>query len=406
MDRRLLLKMLGALPLGGLGVGAHAGAGQRVVVAGAGIIGASIAYHLAKSGASVTLIDGEGPATHASRGTFAWVNATWAKQPRHYHALNQDGVTNWLTLAADLKIPIRQTGSLEWFESSARQQKLVDQINEQIAWGEPARMVDRSTLQKLEPNLDFGEAQQAAFSGNDAAVDPVAATRLIVASAAAMGAVVKYPCRLTGTSYQGDELKEVTTSTGVIRADKLVLATGAAPDVAAQFADTEVPQRSTPGVIVITKPMRRVINRIISAPGVHLHQRGDGCIVIGEQEGPPQNEAHAMRLAARPNQFPARALAEEHAARMLAVALQFVPAMADAEVGDVYIGWRPLPVDGHPVIGASPNRPDVYLAIMHSGVSLAPIVGQLAAHELLSGTAIERLDAFRPGRDFKLVKRY
>ena len=80
--------------------------------------------------------------------------------------------------------------------------------------------------------------------------------------------------------------------------------------------------------------------------------------------------------------------------------------VADAAIEDVRIGWRPLPIDGHPVLGTSPARPDVYLAIMHSGVTLAPIVGQLAAHELTEGTPVERLDEYRPDRTFKLIKRY
>ena len=80
--------------------------------------------------------------------------------------------------------------------------------------------------------------------------------------------------------------------------------------------------------------------------------------------------------------------------------------VADVGIEDVRIGWRPLPIDGHPVLGTSPARPDVYLAIMHSGVTLAPIVGQLAAHELTADTPVERLDEYRPDRSFKLIKRY
>ena len=79
---------------------------------------------------------------------------------------------------------------------------------------------------------------------------------------------------------------------------------------------------------------------------------------------------------------------------MLSIAKQFVPGMADAVIHDAYVGWRPLPIDGHPVLGASPANPDFYLAIMHSGVSLAPIVGQLVAHELTEAASIERLDQF------------
>jgi len=152
--------------------------------------------------------------------------------------------------------------------------------------------------------------------------------------------------------------------------------------------------------------MPQVLNGVISAPGIHMHQRLDGRIVLGEQSGPPKNEAHKYRLRGRPNAFPSRERSIEHANRMLAIAEVFCPKMAGVEVEDVHIGWRPLPLDGHPVIGASVSQPNVYLAVMHSGVSLAPIVGQLAAYELMSGKTVPRLDAYRPDRQYKRVKRY
>ena len=95
MDRRTLLKSLAAAAVAGCQRRPAVSGKLRVVVAGAGIIGASIAYHTARTGASVTVIDKAGVATRASRGSFAWINATWAKQPRHYHALNQDSVAGW-----------------------------------------------------------------------------------------------------------------------------------------------------------------------------------------------------------------------------------------------------------------------------------------------------------------------
>jgi glycine/D-amino acid oxidase-like deaminating enzyme len=378
----------------------------RVVVAGSGIIGASIAYHLAKSGASVTVIDKLGPASHASRGTFAWLNATWAKQPQHYHALNQEGVSQWKILQQSLNLPLRWGGSLEWFESGARQQKLVGQIAQQAGWGERARMVDADEMIRLEPKLNFHGAQQAAFSENDGAIDPVLTTQCLLDAAIEMGAKVQFPSELTDVSYKTGRLAGIHTSSGNIAADKLVLATGAAADVAKCIAHVDIPQRSTPGIIAITRPMPRLLNRIVIAPGIHMHQRDDGRVVLGEQGGPPQNEAHAIRLAGRPNAFPDRALAAQHAARMLAVATRFVRGISGATIDQVHIGWRPMPLDGHPVLGPSPTRPDVYLAIMHSGVTLAPIVGQLACDELITGTPIERLEPFRPGRNFELVKRY
>jgi len=405
MDRRTLLKLLSATALVGCAP-TQTNSPLNIVVAGAGIIGASIAYHLAKAGARVTVIDKIGPASHASRGTFAWINATWAKQPRSYHTFAQQSLSGWHELQGALSLPVRWGGSLEWFDGAERVERLVAQIAEQAAWGEDARMIGTAELAEMEPNVDFGGAAQVAYSGNDGAVDPVAATNALLAAAIKQGAVVKAPCELIGTDMKDGRLVSVETSMGTLKADRLVLATGADPVAAEKFADTNLPQRTTPGIIAVSKPIPIILNSIVAAPGVHMHQRLDGRMVVGEQEGAPDNEAHAVRMEGRPNDYPERWIAEQHAARMFAVAEQFAPAMADAEVEDVYIGWRPLPLDGHPVIGASPNRPDVYMAVMHSGVTLAPIVGQLAAHELTSGEQAPNLAEYRPGRNFELVKRY
>lgn len=406
MDRRTLLKLLSISALAGCGDHSTKAKNLRVVIAGAGIVGASIAYHLAKSGVSVTVIDSRGPATHASRGTFAWINATWAKQPRHYHQFNQDGLANWKDLQQLLNLRVRWGGSLEWFDNETRQEQLSIQIAEQIAWGEPARMIHESEIAKLEPNLKIESGLYAAYSPNDGAVDPVLATKKLLKAAEGFGATVVYPCELIGTSISSGRLISVETTTGTFKADKLVLATGAASELPKSVAGIDIPQRSTPGIIAITKPMPRLLNRIIVAPGIHMHQRDDGRIILGEQEGAPKNEAHTLRLKGRPNAFPEDIFAQQHGSRMLNIAKQFIPEILDAVIDNVYIGWRPLPIDGHPVLGVNPDRSDVYLAIMHSGVSLAPIVGQLTAHELIEGVNIKQLQQYRPTRTFNQVKRY
>jgi glycine/D-amino acid oxidase-like deaminating enzyme len=305
-----------------------------------------------------------------------------------------------------LDLPVRWSGSLEWYSAAERQEKLAGQIAEQIEWGEPARMIDSSEFAELEPNVLFSSGATAAYSPNDGTVDPIVATQKLLAAAQTLGATIQYPSELTDVTLANGRLVAVETSTGTIAADRLVLATGAAENVTATMADIEIPQRTKPGIIVITKPMPRVLQRIISAPGIHMHQRDDGRIILGEQDGAPQNEAHALRLDGRPNNYPSPLIAHDHANRMLAVAAQFAPDVQAAQIEDVFIGWRPLPIDGHPVIGSSPNRPDVYIAIMHSGVTLAPIVGQLAARELLTGTLMDDLRPYRPGRSFEMIKRY
>ncbi len=404
MNRRDVLKFLAAISTLNLSTAVRAQSDMKVVVVGAGIVGASIAYFLSRAGVQVEIIDRVGPASHASRATFAWINATWAKQPRTYHAFNQNSMNSWKTLETELEIPILWEGSLEWFADSERTALLGSQIEEQLLWGEDASMLRIEQLRNLEPNVVFGE-QEVAYSENDGAVDPVLAVNMLLDGAKARGASERFPCELQQIVRTENSLF-LNTSTGAIQADAVVLATGADPDAMEEFAGMTIPQRSTPGVIAVTNPMPQLISRVIAAPGVHLHQIQDGRFVIGEQAGPPDTEAHNARLVDQPVEFPTEALAFEHGNRLLQAAAAVVPEISNARLEWVEIGWRPLPLDGHPVIGRSTENPGVYMAVMHSGVTLAPLVGQLATLELVQDRELPELRNYRPDREFQLIRRY
>lgn len=405
-NRRLFLQMAAASAALTACGPIKANSPKRIAVIGGGIVGASITYHLAREGAAVTLLERGDLATQASRGTLAWINASWAKQPRHYHRFTQLGVSGWRKLGADLGLPVRWGGSLEWFSSPERQERLAEQIAEQAEWGEPARMVSPDEFSELEPNFKFMGADQAAFSQNDGAVDPVLATRMLVDKAVSLGATLKTKCSVERARSTDAGNVVLETSCGDLEVDRYVLATGADPRAVETLCDMELPQRSTAGAIVLTKPMPRMINRLIAAPGAHLHQRNDGRIVLADQDGVPDTEAHAERLKNRPNRFPSREIAELHSGRILAPVAQYLPGIASAEVEDVFIGWRPLPIDGHPVLGTPNSRKEAYIAIMHSGVSLAPIVGEIVAREILGEHHAIELAPYRPDRNFEMIRRY
>ena len=57
-----------------------------------------------------------------------------------------------------------------------------------------------------------------------------------------------------------------------------------------------------------------------------------------------------------------------------------------------------MPPDGFPVIGRLPTAPNVYVTYTHSGVTLAPMIGEMAALEITSGAEVELLTPYRPGR--------
>ena len=72
---------------------------------------------------------------------------------------------------------------------------------------------------------------------------------------------------------------------------------------------------------------------------------------------------------------------------------------SDLNSSEVLIGWRPIPKDDLPVIGRFKNK-SIYVAVMHSGISLAAIVGNLVTQEIVDEVDSLLLDDFRPSRFF------
>ena len=89
---------------------------NRIVVVGAGIIGASIAYHLVKRGAKVVIAEAVRPGAGATEKSFGWINATFSKRPRAYFDLNQLGLAGWRRLETELggELKVQWGGSVAW----------------------------------------------------------------------------------------------------------------------------------------------------------------------------------------------------------------------------------------------------------------------------------------------------
>jgi glycine/D-amino acid oxidase-like deaminating enzyme len=61
---------------------------------------------------------------------------------------------------------------------------------------------------------------------------------------------------------------------------------------------------------------------------------------------------------------------------------------------------RPLPVDGHPIVGWLPEVSNAYVIVTHSGMTLAPVLARLAGAEIVGGGSGADLEPYRPTRFF------
>src|SRR6516225_1507274 len=118
----------------------------KMIVIGAGVMGASVAYRLAQAGADVTVLE----ATRVGGGTsgisFAWTNAH-RKPPRPYHELNVRGMKAHAALRDEFGATPwwHGGGSLEWTAEADRiaQRENVERLQ---SWGYRAEWIDRKQV--------------------------------------------------------------------------------------------------------------------------------------------------------------------------------------------------------------------------------------------------------------------
>ena len=64
----------------------------------------------------------------------------------------------------------------------------------------------------------------------------------------------------------------------------------------------------------------------------------------------------------------------------------------------VSLGWRVMPVDEFPIVGFAEECPNLYVVATHSGVTLAPLIGEYAVQEIIDGVRVEMLARYRLSR--------
>ena len=357
---------------------------KQIVVCGAGIIGASVAYHLAKRGAQVVLLDAQHPAAGATGKSFGWLNATFSKRPRSYFDLSMMGIAGWHRLEQDLigALKIQWGGSVAWFPPGAEAEQLRSDVLHHWQWGYAVRLLDGAEVRELLPNVSTGPIGVACHSEPEGAVTPIDAVSVLIDRARQFGADLRDPCQVTGLDLSAGRVRAVQTREGLIESDTVVLASGVHSPRLAQLAGVNVPLKDAPGILVHLAPDRPLIDRIVQAPGVHFRQKLDGRIVVGGQ----------IVAGAGTAETP---VADE--LEIFAQVSEFLPDLSGA-IEQTTLGYRVMPADEYPIIGFAEACPNLYVTLTHSGVTLAPVIGELAAIEILDGIPQPQLAPYRLAR--------
>ena len=394
--REFLRTLVGAASAGLLRVGQSAPARLRVGVVGGGIVGASIALHLARAGARVILFEKNAPAAGATQNSFAWINA-FVDDP-HYRTLRLQSLHGYRELDRSLSLRITWGGYLDWASDAAEAETVRANARQLADSPAPVQEINEDELVKLDPEVRPGVVAEAFYSSIDGHLDPVFVTRRFLDQAAKAGAQVLYPCAVTALDIRMGRLKGVATTQGEFQLDRLVVAGGVDTPQILAMAGFTLGLKHAPGMLAHSAPLPPLTRRVHDAPGdVSFKQMADGSLVGTDAPSPPDIPPH-RGIRAHAEDFPSAELRDYHGNRILTKIERFLPASSGVPLDRLTLGYRPMPLDEFPVMGALPSLADVYVAVTHSGVTLAPIVGRLTAEEVLGASRAAMFAPYRPER--------
>lgn len=353
--------------------------GHRVIVVGAGIVGASIAYYLARGGVQVTILEQYRPANGATGKSFGWINANFSASA-DYFSLREASMVEYHSLAADIdtNFSLQWKGSLWW---EFKGEDFNQYIRHLEIYGYPVNIVTAGEFKELESYIAHAPGRSANFP-SEGTVDPVALTNTLIAAAKHNGATLLCGCKVNSLLQSTGCCVGVETDFGEFHADTVVIAVGALAESFLSSPGINLPMNNQVGLIARTLPVASVLDHVLLSPKIHFHQHADGSILLGENYSGGKLNDDPLKLADD----------------LLTRLHRYLPDVSGLEIGEITLGVRPIPMDGLPVLGTSDNLGGLYIASMHSGVTLAPIVGKLAANEILQDKPEELLNPFRLNR--------
>ncbi|EOO03019.1 putative glycine d-amino acid deaminating protein [Phaeoacremonium minimum UCRPA7] len=357
----------------------------HVVVVGGGIVGASIAWHLTRQNASVTIVASDLGGT-ATPNSFAWLNAS-RHNPRFYYDLRRRSMVRWRELADEvpgLKDLVQWCGTVEWDLS---RDELANYEKQHSAWGYDIHRAEHKEIAEREPYLSEDVIPEWGLRiGEEGAVEAADAASLLIAQAEAQGARV-LSTTVTNITKSENSIHGVTTASGEnLSADHVVLAAGVGSTELCTSVGVTLPVTGRSGLLVHSKPVaHRILNGLIISDGPHMRQTAAGRVVAG-----------AGFAGGDPGEDP-QVTSDKLFAKVKGMFKPEANGVDTLELDFFTVGYRPTPLDGLPILGASGLK-GLTLAVMHSGVTLAAIVGEVLADEIVHGTKDPALDAFALSR--------
>jgi len=351
-----------------------------VVVIGAGAMGAATAYHLARAGARVVLVDRAGPAREASGANVGLVTLFSAyslgePEPGILHALTRTSMELYATLGdeAGIDVEYERIGGLVVAESEAELAALRPAFDGYRRHGVPVEWLDAAGARACEPAFASDRVLGAVFCPLNGQINPLALTRALVRAAVRHGATLRVGTAVTGIACAGDRVTGVRTAAGTIPCAAVVNAAGAWAAEIGAMVGLGIPVVPGRGQIVLTEAAPRFITRVLAGVEPSARQTRRGNVVIG-------STVESVGFDKRVTLGTLHEFARDVLGRF--------PRLRHLRVLRSWAGLRPMTPDDRPILGrcAAPAGFHLAVGLGRRGICYAGGAGRIVA-ELVAGTS-------------------
>jgi glycine/D-amino acid oxidase-like deaminating enzyme len=334
-----------------------------VILCGAGMVGAAIALGLARRGRRVLALDGDDTDYRAAKANFGlvWVQGKGYGKP-DYQRLSHQAATLWPAFADELEdktkieLNYEQRGGLHFCfgekqleERALRMQQWQTQLPEQTVSTE---IVDRGRLERMMPKVQFGpDVVGASFGQRDGHVSPLKLLTALQRGFVAEGGELRHGAPVSEIRPLAGGF-EIRAAEQTYRAAKVVIAAGLGSPALGAMVHLDVPLRPQRGQLLVTERLAP----FLPFPASGLRQTAEGTVMIGVTQ---EEVGYDLRTTT------------SAAARMSSKTLRLVPALANARWVRQWSCLRTMTPDGCPVYAQSHEHPGAFIALCHSGVTLA-----------------------------------
>jgi sarcosine oxidase subunit beta len=351
-----------------------------VVIVGGGVVGTSIAYHLARRdvGGGVVLLERN---TLGSGSTGAAVGGIRSQYSTEINIrLSLESVQFWRHFEEIMGLPsdYREDGYLFLGTTEAQREQFERNVRLQNTLGVPSRLVDHAEIERLVPGLTTTDVLAATYSAEDGSAGPNEATQAYAARARQGGVRIFENVRATGISVASGRVSGVQTELGRIDTRCVVNAAGPWAAEIGAMAGIDVPVKPYRREIFVSEPFPpEVIGRIPLVidlrTGWYFRREGAGILMSGAKDSRSSFDTY-VDWAGLP--------------RIAAIAVQRMPVLEHARFGSrAWAGLYDVSPDDHAILGVVPGVEGYYCANGFSGHGFqhSPATGRLMAELILDG---------------------